>query len=316
MNESLFPFSLPNYTILKTIGIGAFGRVYFIKSTLTNKPYALKLLKKSKLLLLNQVPYIHSEYTILKTISHPFIVSLHSFHQTSKHLFLIMEYLSGGELLTLMRSEISFSVSHTQFYIAQLIEALTYLHSHGIIYRDIKPENILFSEDGYIKLVDFGVAKRIDGKTFSLCGTPTYMAPEVVLRKGYSFQADWWSLGVLTYEMVVGLDPWDENDPVVIYQKVVEGKVWFPKNVDADVKSFIKHLMVGDPRKRMGINGSAKMHRWFKGFDWEKLQRREMQAWYIPKVRGGSDTRNYNEYAESESEGEEIEESDDPFANW
>ena len=285
MNDSLFAFSLPGYTIIKTIGIGSFGRVYCIKSQQNKKAYALKALKKSKLLLLNQLPYVHSEYTILKSLNHPFLVSLHEFTQNEKYIFFIQEYIPGGELLTLMRSEIVFTPNNTKFYVAQLIEALTYLHKNKIIYRDIKPENILFDEHGYIKLTDFGVAKIIEGKTYSLCGTPTYMSPEIVLKNGYSFQADWWSLGVLTYEMLVGLDPWDEDDPMLIYQKIIEGKFYFPKNIDKDAKSFIKHLLVGNPDKRMGVGKNVKEHKWFTGYEWDKLLSKEITAWYVPKVK-------------------------------
>ena len=230
-DNSICSLSIPEYDIIKTIGTGAFGRVYFVKHKTTKQPYALKALKKSKLILQNQITYTFSEYNILKNIKHPFLVSLQKFFQDKKYIFFLLDYIPGGELFTLMRTEVAFSPINARFYIAQLIEAISYLHSKKIIYRDLKPENILFDENGYVKLTDFGVAKEISGKTFTLCGTPNYLAPEVVLKKGYSFPADWWSLGVLSYEMMVGMDPWDETDPLMIYQKIIAGKIYFPKGM-------------------------------------------------------------------------------------
>ena len=320
-DNSICSLSLPEYDIIKTIGTGAFGRVYFVKHKTTKQPYALKALKKSKLILQNQITYTFSEYNILKNINHPFLVSLNKFFQDKKYIFFLLDYIPGGELFTLMRTEVTFSPVNARFYIAQLIEAICYLHSKKIIYRDLKPENILFDEKGYVKLTDFGVAKEISGKTFTLCGTPNYLAPEVVLKKGYSFPADWWSLGVLSYEMMVGMDPWDENDPLMIYQKIIAGKIYFPKGMCKEAKSFIQHLMVGDPEKRMGSgvkNGKNDIysHRWFKDFDWDALINKTIKAWHVPKLKNNEDTTNYNEYPESDSEGEDISSEDDPFKNW
>lgn len=222
---------IDNYDIIKIIGTGAFGRVYLIKNKITHKSYALKALKKSKIIESNQIEHSYSERTILKELNHQFLISLYHFCQDSKYLYFILDFIPGGELFTLIRSEASFKPDNARFYVAQIIQALNYLHSKKIIYRDLKPENILFDFQGYIKITDLGAAKILDGKTYTLLGTPTYLAPEVILKHGYHFAADWWSLGVLTYEMVVGIDPWDENDPHMIYQKIIEGKVLFPKNM-------------------------------------------------------------------------------------
>ena len=164
----------------------------------------------------------------------------------------MLDYIPGGELFTLMRKEIKFSPSNAKFYIAQIIDALDSLHRNKIIYRDLKPENLLIDVDGYLKIVDFGVAKQIENRTNTLAGTPTYMAPEIVNKENYSFEVDWWSLGILTYEMTVGLDPWDENDTFKIYEKIKKGMILFPKNMDKKLKNFIQHLLIGDPKKRMG----------------------------------------------------------------
>lgn len=232
LEECFTNIRLDNYDIIKTIGTGAYGRVYLIKDKKTHKSYALKALKKSKIIESNQLEHSYSERTILAQLNNQFIITLHRFIQDSKFLYFILDYIPGGELYTLIRSEATFKSDNARFYVAQIIHALDYLHTNKIIYRDLKPENILFDNQGYLKLTDFGTAKVIDGKTYTLIGTPTYLAPEVVLKQGYYLAADWWSLGVLTYEMIVGIDPWDENDPNMIYQKIIQGKVLFPKNMN------------------------------------------------------------------------------------
>ena len=320
--DSSFQFTLSNYDIIKIIGTGAFGKVYFIQDKKTKQPYALKAQKKSQIMKENQTEHVYSEYCVLKEINNPFLINLHDFFQDNKYIYFILDYIPGGEMFTLMRTEIKFSEKNTQFYISQLIEGLNYLHLKKIIYRDIKPENILLDSDGYIKLTDFGVAKKLSNNyTNTLCGTPTYIAPEIILQKKYSFSSDWWSLGILTYEMIVGIDPWDENDPFQIYEKIKIGKILFPKNMDKKVKSFIQHLLVGNPDKRMGskfIDGKCDiyLHQWFKDFDWESLINKKIVAWHIPKIKNCNDTSNYKEYSNSESDVEEIENEKDPFLNW
>jgi serine/threonine protein kinase len=152
--------------------------------------------------------------------------------QDDKMLFFQMEYIPGGELFTLLRTLITLPIDHAKFYTAQIISAFDYLHMKSIIYRDLKAENILINSNGYLKLTDFGLAKKVSDKTYTLCGTPEYLAPEMILNKGYSKCVDWWSLGILLYEILVGLDPFNDEDPMVIYQKIIAGKIKFPKILD------------------------------------------------------------------------------------
>jgi serine/threonine protein kinase len=210
--------------------------------------------------------------------------------QDKKFIYFLLEYIAGGELFTVLRSDGSFSVEQSKFYSAQIITIFDYLHSKHIIFRDLKPENILINSNGYLKLTDFGFAKRLmEGKTFTLCGTPEYLAPEIILNKGHGKAVDWWTLGILTYEMLVGIDPFNDEDPMMVYQKIIKGKIKFPKTIDSDAKSLIKHLLDEDTSKRYGClkNGTQDIfeHRWFKNFDWNSLLNMTIPAQYIPKIK-------------------------------
>lgn len=143
-----------------------------------------------------------------------------------------MEFIPGGELFTLMRHHVTLPVDQALFYTCQIVSIFDYLHSKSIIYRDLKPENILINTNGYLKLTDFGFSKKVEGKTFTICGTSEYLAPEIIMNKGHSKPADWWTLGILLYEMLVGIDPFNDEDPMMVYQKIIKGKVKFPKDID------------------------------------------------------------------------------------
>lgn len=176
-----------------------------------------------------------------------------------------------------------------RFYAAQVCSMFEYLHSKNIIYRDLKPENILIDKSGYLKLTDFGFAKICEGRTYTLCGTPEYLAPEILLNKGHGKPVDWWTFGVLTYEMHAGIDPFNDEDPMLIYQKILKGKIKFPSSFDANAKSLVKHLLEADLSKRYGnLKGGVadiKNHRYFKGFDFIKLLSLQLKPLYIPKVK-------------------------------
>ena len=366
--ESLIGEALNNdYEIVKIIGTGSYGKVYLGIDKQSKKPYAIKIQQKHLLMLQNQVEHVKYEFEILKLLSagsyninnstsninssitnkkNDYFSTIHKFFQDSKFIYFVLDYIPGGELFTLMRKEVKFSVTNARFYITQIIDAINYLHEHKIIYRDLKPENILLDSDGYIKFVDFGVAKQIKDKTNTLAGTPTYMAPEIVKKEYYGFEVDWWSLGILTYEMTVGLDPWDENDPMIIYEKILKGHIFFPKNMDKKLKNFIQHLLIGDPKKRMGTfigdrksdnelnlnedksnneNSSNEIkkiniydHIFVKTFPWKELRNKQIIAWHIPKIKNIGDASNFNEYPDDDSdiEIEDVSEDKDPFLSW
>lgn len=312
---------MSDYIFLETIGVGSYGRVRLCRNKKTNKVFAVKMLKKSEIIRMKQVDHVFSEYTILASIFHPFIVELKGVNFTDpSYLYFILEYIPGGEMFTLLRDKNSFPANQAKFYAAHIVTIFDYLHSKNIIYRDLKPENILIQPSGFLKLTDFGFAKYITGQTYTLCGTPEYLAPEIIANKGHGKPVDWWTLGILLYEMMVGIDPFNDPDPMMVYQKIIKGKIKFPKNIDKDGKSLIKHLLVGDVSKRYGcLKRGVKdiiQHKFFENFDWNGLLFRTMRPPYVPKVKNNEDTANYNEYPDSNSEVPVLKQDKDPFINW
>ena len=315
--------SLNDYIIKETVGTGSYGRVHIWRNKKTKKIYALKILKKTEILRLKQVDHIYSEYTILSMIYHPFIIEMKGVNTTDQYnLYFLLEYIPGGELFSLLRSMKNFPTNHAKFYSAHIVTIFEYLHSKNIIYRDLKPENILINQNGYLKLTDFGFAKIITDLTYTLCGTPEYLAPEIITNKGHGKPVDWWTFGILLYEMLVGIDPFNDNDPMAIYQKILKCKVKFPKNFDRNAKSLIKHLLVLDISRRYGClkNGIKDIidHKFFEGFDWKGLLFRTIKPPFIPEVKGADDTSNFNQYPDSQSDEEAIplKGDKDPFYNW
>ena len=201
-----------------------------------------------------------------------------------------LEYVPGGEFFTHLRKAGRFNNHTTKFYAAQITLIFEYLHLDKIIYRDLKPENLLLDREGYLKITDFGFAKRVEFKTYTLCGTPEYIAPEVLLNKGHNKGVDWWTLGILNYEMLAGQPPFVDDDPMGIYQKILSGNLVFPRYFDRSARSLIKKLLTADLTKRYGcLKGGAndvKNHKWNLKFDWTSLYHRAIPAPLIPTVGG------------------------------
>ena len=253
-------------------------------------------------------------------IDHPFVIKFDGFTQDDKYLYLALELINGGELFTYLRGVGRFPVDQARVYIAQIVSIFEYLHSKNIIYRDLKPENILIHKSGYLKLTDFGFAKIVEGRTYTLCGTPEYLAPEIILNKGHGKPVDWWTCGILLYEMIAGIDPFSDDDPMMVYQKILKGKIKFPSGFDSNAKSLVKHLLESDLTKRYGnLKGGVKDikgHRFFKELNWEKLINMELTPPYIPKVKSASDISNFSSYPDSDTPCPSIKKSEDPFLDW
>jgi serine/threonine protein kinase len=279
------------------------------------------MLKKAEIMRLQQVEHIISEKDILRSLSHPFIVNMAGSFQDTSHLFMVLEFIVGGEFFTHLRRAGRFDSNTSRFYGAQIVDIFAYLHGEDIIYRDLKPENILVARDGYLKLTDFGFAKRVAFKTYTLCGTPEYIAPEVLLNKGHGKGVDWWTLGILLFEMMAGQPPFVDDDPMGIYQQILAGKVTFPRQFDRGAKSLVKKLLVLDLTRRLGCyKGGAddvKKHKWFNGFDWAALVGKTMEAPIVPNIQSDADTSNFDPYPDSTEEPPiPVYKNGDPFESF
>ncbi|XP_063682792.1 cAMP-dependent protein kinase catalytic subunit PRKX-like isoform X1 [Bolinopsis microptera] len=300
--------TLENLTHICTLGTGTFGRVVLTQHNLTKAYYALKILKMSEILRLRQLEHVKNEKEILLQVSHPFIIKLHAVHKDKAHVFMVLEYSPGGELFTYLRAAGRFPTRTGLFYAAEIVSALDYLHSLNIVYRDLKPENLLLDTEGHIKITDFGFAKTIadrqSPRTWTLCGTPEYLAPEIIQSKGHGKGVDWWALGILIYEMLVGYPPFYDENPLGIYEKILAGHAEFPRFVDPTSKSLIRSLLTVDRTRRLGTmkDGSAdvKKHRWFREIKWDDVLDRKLKPPIVPKVEHAGDSTNFETYPEED----------------
>mmetsp|Transcript_15572 Transcript_15572/g.20533 ORF Transcript_15572/g.20533 Transcript_15572/m.20533 type:complete len:332 (+) Transcript_15572:228-1223(+) len=315
------PLTLDDFELGVTLGTGSFGRVRFCTHKGTGTHWAIKMLKKELVVRLQQVEHIMSEKNILSKLSHPFIVQFAGGFQDPKYLYMCLEYIIGGEFFSHLRRTGRFDNSASRFYSAQIVCVFEYLHSLDIIYRDLKPENLLLDQTGHFKITDFGFAKKVAFKTYTLCGTPEYIAPEVLLNKGHGKGVDWWTLGILMFEMLAGQPPFVDNDPMGIYQKILAGKISWPRYFERNAKSMIKKLLVDDLTKRLGClkggAGDIKRHKFFNGMDWDALTERKLPAPIVPRVNGATDTSNFDPYPDSTEETRlPVYSGQDPFVDF
>lgn len=295
---------LEDFEIIKTIGTGTFGRVCLCRDKSTLEYGAMKILAIGDVIRLKQVEHVKNEKSILAEIRHPFIVNLRWHWHDQSYLYMLFDYVCGGELFSYLRNAGRFSNSTGNFYTAEIVLALEYLHQQNVVYRDLKPENLLLDRDGHLKITDFGFAKKLADRTWTLCGTPEYLAPEIIQSKGHNRAVDWWALGVLVYEMLAGYPPFFDDNPFGIYEKILAGKIEWPRQLDPVAKDLVKKLLVQDRTKRLGNmkNGAedVKRHRWFKGIDWVDVFHRKLKPPIVPRVSFDGDTRNFDEYPEAD----------------
>lgn len=337
-----------DFELLTMIGKGAFGEVRVCKEKTTGQVYAMKKLKKSEMLRRGQVEHVKAERNLLAEVDSNCIVKLYCSFQDEEFLYLIMEYLPGGDMMTLLMRKDTLTEDEAQFYVAETVLAIESIHKHNYIHRDIKPDNLLLDRYGHLRLSDFGLCKPLDCSTleeqdfsvggnineatengerpaapkrtqqeqlqnwqknrrmlaYSTVGTPDYIAPEVLLKKGYGMECDWWSLGAIMYEMLVGYPPFYSDDPMSTCRKIVNWRTHlkFPEEakLSAEAKDLISKLLC-NVNQRLGSKGAGEIkdHPWFQGVEWDRIY--QMDAAFIPEVNDDLDTQNFEKFDESEN---------------
>jgi serine/threonine protein kinase len=262
-------------------------------------------MSKERLIELNQQEHVIAESHILGSIQHPNVVTLYGTFQDASNVYVCLEYLAGGEVYSHLRTLRTFEVDVARFYASEILIVLQALHSNGIVYRDLKPENLVFSCEGHVKFIDFGFAKEISDRTYTLCGTPEYLAPEVVHGEGSSFSSDWWAFGILLYEFLVGRTPFADENENAMYHRICRGDMTFPPGMDAITKNLLEGLLRVDPSTRLGCTAigaeEIKQHMWFDGVDWRRVYAHRYTPPLLPIVDGEGDSSNFADYSDMSS---------------
>ena len=295
--------SYNDFQPLKLLGRGSFGEVLLVRLKATNKVYAMKILDKKVLKMKKQQIHTKTERDLMVKINSPFIVNIKTAFQDEANLYLVSEFMQGGDMFFHMHDGqiVIFNNEKTRFYIMELVLALESLHKNNMVYRDLKPENILLDSKGHVKLTDFGLSKILEDekdKAFTLCGTPQYLAPEVLLRQGYDKAVDWWSLGCVMYEMLMGRLPFAIKRGMKLSMKIYERKMDFSKRITDSAKDLVQKLLVINPKHRLGSgpNGTEniKNHPFFDGVDWDLAMKKQLKPPFIPKLKSDTDLRYFD----------------------
>ncbi|OMJ73299.1 hypothetical protein SteCoe_28051 [Stentor coeruleus] len=286
------------FTILKIIGRGNFGKVCLVEKKTTKELFAMKILKKKIIEEKNQRIHTITERKILENSKSPFIARLYYAFQTTTKLFMVMEYLNGGELFFHLTQQRVFSELRAKFYIGEILLGLEYLHNNGIVYRDLKPENVMLDSEGHIRLTDFGLSKSGIGsdnpKAFTFCGTAEYLAPEILKSQGYDQAVDFWSLGALMYYMLSGAPPYYSKNRNEIFRNVLTRPIDPLFNISMDGNDLLLKLLKIDPSERIHIAEDVKAHPWFDSIDWQAMAEKKVTPPFKPSVKNMKDTSNFD----------------------
>lgn len=280
---------LEDFDLLRVIGKGSFGKVFQVRKKDTGRIYAMKVLNKKNIIDRQEIEHTKTEKNILQKLVHPFLVNLYFSFQTADKLYFVMDFVNGGELFSHLQKDKRFPEPRVRFYCAEIALGLEYLHNSGVLYRDLKPENLLLTDDGHICMTDFGISKEgllaEDDRTATFCGTPEYLAPEVLQGSAYGKAVDWWSFGTLMYEMLTGLPPFYSTDVQQMYTKILTAPLVIPDYVSPEARSLLMGLLERNPNKRLQDPKIIKAHPFFKGIDWDKLLEKEIEPPYVPPVK-------------------------------
>ncbi|CAG9764645.1 unnamed protein product [Ceutorhynchus assimilis] len=300
--------TLECFEFIKVLGKGTFGKVFLCREKATSHLYAIKILKKKFIIQKDEVAHTQTENRVLRTTNHAFLTSLKYSFQTNDRLCFVMEYVNGGELYFHLSREKVFSEDRTRFYGAEIISALAYLHSQGIIYRDLKLENLLLDKDGHIKIIDFGLCKEditYGRTTKTFCGTPLYLAPEVLEKNDYARAVDWWGIGVVMHEMTCGRLSFYNRDLDMLFTLILMSDVKFPRNLSEEARNLLSGLLIKDPTKRLGGGpDDAKQimaHPFFDSINWRDLELKKIPPPFKPHVTSDIDTRYFDQEFTDES---------------
>ncbi|XP_073841837.1 protein kinase C isoform X1 [Musca autumnalis] len=292
---------LQDFNFIKVLGKGSFGKVMLAEKKGTDEIYAIKVLKKDAIIQDDDVDCTMTEKRILAlAANHPFLTALHSCFQTPDRLFFVMEYVNGGDLMFQIQKARRFEAARAAFYAAEVTLALQFLHCHGVIYRDLKLDNILLDQEGHCKLADFGMCKEgiMNGVlTTTFCGTPDYIAPEILKEQEYGASVDWWALGVLMYEMMAGQPPFEADNEDELFESIMHDDVLYPVWLSREAVSILKGFLTKNPQQRLGCSGDEneiRRHPFFSRLDWDELEKRNIKPPFRPKMKNPRDANNFD----------------------
>ncbi|XP_072755921.1 atypical protein kinase C isoform X1 [Anoplolepis gracilipes] len=311
-NDMQRQYSLNDFELIRVIGRGSYAKVLMVELKRTKRIYAMKVIKKSLVTDDEDIDWVQTEKHVFETASnHPFLVGLHSCFQTPSRLFFVIEFVRGGDLMFHMQRQRRLPEDHARFYVAEISLALNFLHEKGIIYRDLKLDNVLLDHEGHVKLTDYGMCKegiREGDNTGTFCGTPNYIAPEILRGEEYSFSVDWWALGVLLYEMLAGRSPFDltgaaeepdKNTEDFLFQVILEKTIRIPRSLTVKAASVLRGFLCKDPAERLGCGKRPSgfldivAHPFFKAIDWEMLEQKQVTPPYKPRLDSDRDLANF-----------------------
>ncbi|KFP04393.1 RAC-beta serine/threonine-protein kinase, partial [Calypte anna] len=294
--------TMTDFDYLKLLGKGTFGKVILVREKATGRYYAMKILRKEVIIAKDEVAHTVTESRVLQNTRHPFLTALKYAFQTNDRLCFVMEYANGGELFFHLSRERVFTEDRARFYGAEIVSALEYLHSRDVVYRDIKLENLMLDKDGHIKITDFGLCKEgiTDGATMkTFCGTPEYLAPEVLEDNDYGRAVDWWGLGVVMYEMTCGRLPFYNQDHERLFELILMEEIRFPRTLSPEAKSLLAGLLKKDPKQRLGGGPrdaqEVMEHRFFAPIDWQEVVEKKLVPPFKPQVTSEIDTRYFDD---------------------